>query len=170
MLPVIKTSHPSRVRGLKCTDLDSVFIHPPSHPSRVRGLKYAPEDFCFKFFGVAPLAGAWIEMPSYRASVKAISSHPSRVRGLKFAALFSIANPFVVAPLAGAWIEIRVVVEAKVIEDVAPLAGAWIEIFVASAIMAGALVAPLAGAWIEIGGDLRHYGGGGGRTPRGCVD
>ena len=54
-----------------------------SHPSRVRGLKF---HFCLKDFprlGVAPLAGAWIE-----------------IEGNKF--IIDVGN---VAPLAGAWIE-----------------------------------------------------------------
>ena len=55
---------------------------------------------------VAPLAGAWIEIPY----IKALS-------------LFSL-----VAPLAGAWIEIMQLPTIAALVAVAPLAGAWIEI------------------------------------------
>ena len=56
--------------------------------------------------GVAPLAGAWIEIIL-------------RLRESKAA---------LVAPLAGAWIEIGCKVHAGSGRNVAPLAGAWIEI------------------------------------------
>ena len=55
---------------------------------------------------VAPLAGAWIEIPD--AAAKSIIP--------------------AVAPLAGAWIEICNVFSNAVRFSVAPLAGAWIEI------------------------------------------
>ena len=58
--------------------------------------------------GVAPLAGAWIEMDPYWSY--AILSH--------------------VAPLAGAWIEIYYIMVIDNLRCVAPLAGAWIEISV----------------------------------------
>ena len=56
-------------------------------------------------YGVAPLAGAWIEM----------SFIGRRCRS------------GIVAPLAGAWIEIRETIMYYVQVGVAPLAGAWIE-------------------------------------------
>ena len=55
---------------------------------------------------VAPLAGAWIEIPTE------LRSRPIRV----------------VAPLAGAWIEIYSISIRDTPFMVAPLAGAWIEI------------------------------------------
>ncbi len=58
--------------------------------------------------GVAPLAGAWIEI--------SLNNHPPQSQ--------------FVAPLAGAWIEIildRCFIVG--VDTVAPLAGAWIEIF-----------------------------------------
>ncbi len=55
---------------------------------------------------VAPLAGAWIEIPA------------------KYYFLLHIP----VAPLAGAWIEMAVFVLCFIFVFVAPLAGAWIEI------------------------------------------
>ena len=58
---------------------------------------------------VAPLAGAWIEIPTL-----ALQS----------------ARP-VVAPLAGAWIEIKITCCVIYACHVAPLAGAWIEIYTA---------------------------------------
>ena len=58
--------------------------------------------------GVAPLAGAWIEMGLVRRD----------------------ASVTWVAPLAGAWIEILYNHDDPVALQVAPLAGAWIEIVV----------------------------------------
>ena len=57
-------------------------------------------------FGVAPFAGAWIEIPI--------------VQGL--------CIPKTVAPFAGAWIEIFVDLKRISCCVVAPFAGAWIEI------------------------------------------
>ncbi len=123
-------SLPSRERGLK-------YLHPPhllivqkSLPSRERGLKYIDGAKFARITGVAPFAGAWIEifyaeMP-YRAAKRSL---PSRERGLKSPVRVLIAKIFHVAPFAGAWIEISPDVgypngPAKV----APFAGAWIEI------------------------------------------
>ena len=72
----------------------------------MRGLKFGLRLMFFSGLRVAPLAGAWIEIPSTPFL------HPS---------------PFV-APLAGAWIEICYVQLALYSVNVAPLAGAWIEI------------------------------------------
>ena len=56
--------------------------------------------------GVAPLAGAWVEMLSHiYDSTKAL-----------------------VAPLAGAWVEIAICLIEVLSLSVAPLAGAWVEI------------------------------------------
>ena len=57
--------------------------------------------------GVAPFAGAWIEIWHHRFR----SQHPS-----------------VVAPFAGAWIEIGKYGDLSERPTVAPFAGAWIEI------------------------------------------
>ena len=56
--------------------------------------------------GVAPFAGAWIEICRY----------------------INCAICFIVAPFAGAWIEIVIVMKHLRIGLVAPFAGAWIEI------------------------------------------
>ena len=121
---------------------------------------------------VAPLAGAWIEMPC---------RHPC-----------GSAYPCV-APLAGAWIEMPTALKANHSPDVAPLAGAWIEmhetIMISVFVMAShpsrvrglkyhplprygrnTLVAPLAGAWIEMHPACRVRRAWRRRTPRGCVD
>ena len=80
-----------------------------SHPSRVRGLKSADEREKFAQEIVAPLAGAWIEMPlATQAAYALTASHPSRVRGLKFNSIALFLHSNAVAPLAGAWIEIFV--------------------------------------------------------------
>ena len=79
--------------------------------------------------GVAPFAGAWIEI----------------TRKIK-QSLYAL-----VAPFAGAWIEIgRVKSNIWVAYIVAPFAGAWIEIQKNMITKVISIVAPFAGAWIEI--------------------
>ncbi len=58
--------------------------------------------------GVAPLSGAWIEIVVSAAALAfPRSSHPSRVRGLKFLIAPISCGWRLVAPLAGAWIEMK---------------------------------------------------------------
>ena len=115
----------------------------------MRGLKYAVPNLLGGFFEVAPLAGAWIEIPIV-VTLGGITtpSHPSRVRGLKYDAGKACDHLIRVAPLAGAWIEIAIVYPLNVVLLVAPLAGAWIEM----AVLLGMLRVKIS------------------RTPRGCVD
>ena len=81
------------------------------------------------FYGVAPLAGAWIEIVVRRCC----------------------GSRRIVAPLAGAWIEIYIDgLYGFALNFVAPLAGAWIEIANFPVFPSKITVAPLAGAWIEI--------------------
>ena len=77
-----------------------------SLPSRERGLKCVIDGSDTTKEGVAPLAGAWIEI----------------LREL------SEKNGLYVAPLAGAWIEMSLLGKYIMGIFVAPLAGAWIEI------------------------------------------
>ena len=101
-------------------------------------------------FAVAPLAGAWIEIHVFCATILRYSaSLPSRERGLKsYYMPPAIVN--MVAPLAGAWIEIKRPTLLNFSLLVAPLAGAWIEIGIQFRFFITASVAPLPGAWIEI--------------------
>ena len=55
---------------------------------------------------VAPLAGAWIEIKQHILLSLLSPSLPSRERGLKFLCNTLLYYPLLVAPLAGAWIEI----------------------------------------------------------------
>ena len=56
---------------------------------------------------VAPLVGAWIEIPELRASIVLVrESLPSWERGLKFRKTLGIDCVICVAPPVGAWIEI----------------------------------------------------------------
>ena len=72
-----------------------------------RGLKYGLSSCYISLVTVAPLVGAWIEIPSF---------HP-------------VFTPFLVAPLVGAWIEIDAFCRYRIdLLTVAPLVGAWIEI------------------------------------------
>ena len=99
-----------------------------SLPSRERGLKYVKHYLWWVVTGVAPFAGAWIEIRSDS----------------------SICCDVVVAPFAGAWIEITTIVSIFSIIIVAPFAGAWIEIAFALSMVTHYKVAPFAGAWIEM--------------------
>ncbi len=54
-----------------------------SHPSRVRGLKHGTGGKDLQTAVVAPLAGAWIETTVFSSVLSKEESHPSRVRGLK---------------------------------------------------------------------------------------
>ena len=63
-------SHPTRVRGLKSTEVVIRMIHHLSHPTRVRGLK----------------------SHGGRINVLPGTSHPTRVRGLKFQ-IVQVAEP-----------------------------------------------------------------------------
>ena len=77
---------------------------------------------------VAPLAGAWIEIYHTEKNGRVRASLPSRERGLKSDCGMHWSGKDTVAPLAGAWIEIVKALETESAESVAPLAGAWIEI------------------------------------------
>ena len=79
-------------------------------------------------YGVAPLAGAWIEISLKVAKTSNSQSLPSRERGLKSVRISGSEICLTVAPLAGAWIEIAYIAYANTTNTVAPLAGAWIEI------------------------------------------
>ena len=77
-------SLPSRERGLKFQKDCEPRNAAESLPSRERGLKldeFQSEtgDYC-----VAPLAGAWIEIPEIKHHRNVIVSLPSRERGLKY--------------------------------------------------------------------------------------
>ena len=61
--------------------------------------------------GVAPLAGAWIEIPLPRLRSIGFLSLLSRERGLKYYEMAVNVSSVYVAPLAGAWIEINGVVK-----------------------------------------------------------
>ena len=76
-----------------------------SHPAWVRGLKHTTFAVSYKYCGVAPCVGAWIE-----------------TQNISMAHLTEV-----VAPCVGAWIEtINGVIIWQLI-TVAPCVGAWIE-------------------------------------------
>ena len=99
---------------------------------------------------VAPLAGAWIEIPHYADLGAFPQSLPSRERGLKYGRGHICLKLLPVAPLAGAWIEMTQFLALSWAFIVAPLAGAWIEMLSIDRLYSILYVAPLAGAWIEI--------------------
>ena len=76
-----------------------------SLPSWERGLKYVLVSTDKRTVFVAPLVGAWIEIPIPEGCIL----------------------PAVVAPLVGAWIEIAYLLSRSDLLMVAPLVGAWIE-------------------------------------------
>ena len=98
---------------------------------------------------VAPLAGAWIEMPSI---------------------IFDVySGP--VAPLAGAWIEIECLERSISWDGMShPSRVRGLKYGLRFRRRFRRRVAPLAGAWIEISGYEGKLDGAIGRTPRGCVD
>ena len=99
---------------------------------------------------VAPHAGAWIEMSSNNSVFsKCIKSLPTRERGLKSQGDCACPPCLPVAPHAGAWIEISLIRISSRPVMVAPHAGAWIEMTMLFAYSRIVLVAPHAGAWIE---------------------
>ena len=91
-------------------------------------MKFLILSALFKDTAVAPLAGAWIEIPPSLTSPSTSESLPSRERGLKLTVRRKYTISTIVAPLAGAWIEIALEVFLKTAIGVAPLEGAWIEI------------------------------------------
>ena len=99
-------SLPSRERGLKFRGKQCHCYQILSLPSRERGLKFFRWLQIYPAVGVAPFAGAWIEICSLTAK-----SRETRV-----------------APFAGAWIEIECFRQWVLRREVAPFAGAWIEI------------------------------------------
>ena len=77
---------------------------------------------------VAPLVGAWIEIPLFCALKKDRPSLLSWERGLKLTGQRQKGTVQTVAPLVGAWIEIYLFPYMGLAGAVAPLVGAWIEI------------------------------------------
>ena len=93
---------------MKCSSPTCVALKLTSLPSRERGLKCV-ECWMDEFAnGVAPLAGAWIEITEELQNWILILSLPSRERGLKSTVISGGKHPCGVAPLAGAWIEIKI--------------------------------------------------------------
>ena len=142
-------SLPMRERGLKFSPRRVRRGSRASLPMRERGLKSFDDWWWLEGLGVAPHAGAWIEIPMRRSCAAAgPASLPMRERGLKY--------------------RIRVVADAA--QFVAPHAGAWIEIFAPCAVGRAASVAPHAGAWIEMGSGRPPNRRWSGRSPCGSVD
>ena len=87
-------------------------------------------DKILSIFGVAPFAGAWIEIYGicqWHNSRK--TSLPLRERGLKYSWNGFTIIWVMVAPFAGAWIEMEIPnIFRHILKPVAPFAGAWIEI------------------------------------------
>ena len=130
-------------------------------------------------YAVAPLVGAWIEIPQVSVEPYHAESLPSWERGLKWQITAHMSMSGKVAPLVGAWIEIRNRVTSLDVKVVAPLVGAWIEIewkkhtaSTCSSLPSWErglkfyqkelhiflyIVAPLVGAWIEILKGVDYY-------------
>ena len=100
--------------------------------------------------GVAPFAGAWIEICASCLCCVMSSSLPSRERGLKLVSTGCRLSEVAVAPFAGAWIEMSMPSISKRPILVAPFAGAWIEMATVCVRVVLDEVAPFAGAWIEM--------------------
>ena len=125
-----------------------------------------------RFYSVAPLVGAWIEIRALAMKILEetvaplvgawieidMVNHPSHYnlsllsweRGLKYTSRRIWRLEHTVAPLVGAWIEISTSLSVSFSKSVAPLVGAWIEIIRSGIGENMVKVAPLVGAWIEI--------------------
>ena len=77
-------SLPLRERGLKFYSAAPLASPPSSLPLRERGLKSTMSFTGLVSVHVAPLAGAWIEIPIYHTLPVFLSSLPLRERGLKY--------------------------------------------------------------------------------------
>ena len=126
-----RSSHPSRVRGLKLVLGIPGMAKVKSHPSRVRGLKFISKTWMQDLSEVAPFTGAWIEMiDSIFRKRSLVWSHPSRVRGLKSSRIISQrfrsrrSHPSRVRGLKSYFGG-----NPYPFKFVAPFTGAWIEIF-----------------------------------------
>ena len=122
---------------------------------------------------VAPLVGAWIEIPMHQAHLASgFPSLPLWERGLKFSFLLGVEMSVRVAPLVGAWIEIgfygrdlpdlkslplwerglkffRTVSTRQNLSSL-PLWERGLKLVYSSLLLILSPVAPLVGAWIEI--------------------
>ena len=99
---------------------------------------------------VAPLVGAWIEIPQQVYLEHLTWSLPSWERGLKCQSARSDRIPFVSLPSWERGLKYMTVLRSRSQNCVAPLVGAWIEIVVRYVLHIPGNVAPLVGAWIEI--------------------
>ena len=75
---IILLSLPSRERGLKYHKFGVHFQPQQSLPSRERGLKYVTHKQFLSQKGVAPFAGAWIEIVYVRIGLKGGGSRSLR--------------------------------------------------------------------------------------------
>ena len=124
----VKTSLPSRERGLKSDFRLLAGGQPVSLPSRERGLKLRGCQLFGVSAQVAPFTGAWIEINLIDGRPDMAGSLPSRERGLKFTRIRWASFGPGVAPFTGAWIEIPSAGHPGSARTVAPFTGAWIEI------------------------------------------
>ena len=113
---------------MKCLHKTSQSVIIESLPSWERGLKCSRHYLTARTERVAPLVGAWIEIPDGRLQRPELLSLPSWERGLKYSLIPPRNNNGLVAPLVGAWIEIAKGGKLLKVNKVAPLVGAWIEI------------------------------------------
>ena len=128
MIGVI-ASLPLRERGLKYFGNMLVKELEMSLPLRERGLKFSVSMRRIRAIRVAPLAGAWIEIPAYYVLLSLrLSSLPLRERGLKFLCLAVVQSPTLSLPLRERGLKFCILQTFYWREQVAPLAGAWIEI------------------------------------------
>ena len=98
---------------------------------------------------VAPLVGAWIEIPKKTAADTKPLSLPLWERGLKLMNMNNCLKKQRVAPLVGAWIEICCIIDCVVIVPSLPLWERGLK-FMPGIKKTVTRVAPLVGAWIEI--------------------
>ena len=99
---------------------------------------------------VAPLVGAWIEIPQSYGYCKYYPSLPSWERGLKYFIQWVYEQKWQSLPSWERGLKSFYLLSCLECLNVAPLVGAWIEISLVNIMFFYTSVAPLVGAWIEI--------------------
>ena len=126
-LPLMVTSHPAGVRGLKRTGGEYILSEQRVAPRRGAWIETCNHKTVeFRFF-VAPRRGAWIETSDPEKLINMLLSHPAGVRGLKRGYCLLWYRDRRVAPRRGAWIETTKWGTCSNWSTVAPRRGAWIE-------------------------------------------
>ena len=140
-----------------------------SHPSRVCGLKFSAYGKVDGLTQVAPFAGVWIEISKIDACLaKTSMSHPSRVCGLKLHYNLCM-HKLKSHPSRGCGLKSWSGCRSQASLYVAPFAGVWIEILVETEMLGKSMSHPSRVCGLKYFHSLRTAPVSC-RTLRGCVD